>query len=66
MELTDREKEILELMANDTKKPDLAKKLDLSPRTIESYQNTIRAKLGCDTLYGAVGKFIKNYWQYTK
>jgi DNA-binding NarL/FixJ family response regulator len=57
MILTDREKEVLELMANDLNKEEIALKMKLSKRTIEGYQDKIRARMGVKMLYTALFKF---------
>jgi DNA-binding NarL/FixJ family response regulator len=44
-ELTDREREILELMAQGLRNADIARRLVLSPRTVRNYVSSIFAKL---------------------
>jgi DNA-binding NarL/FixJ family response regulator len=57
MILTDREKKVLELMANDLSKAEIAKIMGISKRTIEVYQDRIRARMGVKMLYTALFKF---------
>jgi DNA-binding NarL/FixJ family response regulator len=44
-ELTDREREILELIAQGARNPDIARRLVLSPNTVRNYVSSIFAKL---------------------
>ena len=44
-ELTDREREILELMAQGLRNGDIARRLVLSPRTVRNYVSSVFAKL---------------------
>jgi DNA-binding NarL/FixJ family response regulator len=44
-ELTDREREILELMAQGLRNADIARRLVLSPRTVRNYVSSVFAKL---------------------
>ena len=44
-ELTDREREILELMARGLRNADIARRLVLSPRTVRNYVSSVFAKL---------------------
>jgi DNA-binding NarL/FixJ family response regulator len=44
-ELTDREREILELIAQGLRNPDIARRLVLSPNTVRNYVSSIFAKL---------------------
>ena len=44
--LTQREREVLHLSAEGHSKPEIAERLCISPRTVETHQNSIRRKLG--------------------
>ena len=57
MIFTTREKQVMELMANDHSKAEIAEIMDISKRTVESYQNKVKAKMGVRMLYTALFKF---------
>ena len=57
--LTDREREILMLMAQDQNKPSIAEALCLSYHTIDMHVRNIYAKLHVHTATGAIAKALK-------
>ncbi|MEN9610755.1 MAG: DNA-binding response regulator [Bacteroidota bacterium] len=59
MNLTPREESVLALASQDKSNPEIAAVLDLKPFTVESYMKTIRFKLECHTVQGAVAKAIR-------
>jgi two-component system, NarL family, nitrate/nitrite response regulator NarL len=54
-----REESILSLASRDKTNPEIAVELGLKPFTVESYMKTIRFKLECHTVQGAVAKAIR-------
>ena len=54
-----RELEVLTLVAKDATTDDIAKRLGISPRTVETYVKRICEKLGARTRAGAVGKAVQ-------
>lgn len=48
--LTARQREIFEMIAQKMAVADMAKKLKLSPRTVEAHRDTIRRRLGFPTV----------------
>ena len=57
--LTDREHEVLQLMAQDLNKPDIAEKLGVAYHTISMHVRNIYAKLHVHTATGAIAKAAK-------
>ena len=60
MQLSDREREILELICNQFTTSEIAKKLYLSPRTVDGYRNNLLSKLGCRNTAGLVAYAIQH------
>lgn len=58
-DLTDREKEILKMLVEEKNIPEIADKLNLSPRTVETHKRNIMAKYGAKTTIGLV-KMVLN------
>lgn len=58
MELSVRETEIIVLIANGLSDKEIAKKLDISPRTIQTYVTRICSKLGAFNRPHAVAKVL--------
>lgn len=56
--LSDREKEVLELIVNEFSTKEIAKKLFLSPKTIESYRSNLFLKFDVKNVAGLVRKAI--------
>jgi DNA-binding NarL/FixJ family response regulator len=54
VELTLREKEILQLICGEFTTPEIASKLFISSRTVEGHRNNLLAKLGCRNVAGLV------------
>jgi DNA-binding NarL/FixJ family response regulator len=54
LDLTDREKEILRLLVEECTVPEIAGKLYLSARTVESHKRNIMTKFGAKTVIGLV------------
>ena len=52
--VTAREKEILQMIANDMKPQQIGKKLRLSPNTVDSYRRNLKRKLGVTGTAGLV------------
>jgi DNA-binding NarL/FixJ family response regulator len=57
--LSEREKEILQLMTNGLIKKEIAEKLSLSVHTVDTYLRRIYEKLEVNTRTGAVAKALK-------
>lgn len=55
--LTDRERDVLELLARGMTNKEIAQHLDRSPRTIEVHRNRIREKTGANTLSDIIRVF---------
>ncbi len=53
-ELTNREKEILQLICEQYTTPEIASKLYISPRTVDGHRNNLLAKLDCRNIAGLV------------
>lgn len=60
IELTPREKEILELLCKELTNTEIGEQLFLSPRTVEGHRNNLLAKTGCRNTAGLVIFAIKN------
>ena len=60
MELTDREKEILQLICEEYTTHEIAAKLFISPRTVDGHRNNLLQKLGCKNVAGLVVFAIRN------
>jgi len=60
--LTDREKEVLILLAQGDSNKRIAQKLDLSVRTVETHRLNLRRKLGIDTPAGLTNYALKQRW----
>lgn len=58
--LTSREREVLQLVAEGYTAPQIARKLELSPRTVENHRARIMDKLGIGTIAGLVRYAIHN------
>jgi len=54
IELTPREKEILQLICEEYTTGEIATKLFLSPRTVDGHRNNLMEKLGCRNVAGLV------------
>jgi DNA-binding NarL/FixJ family response regulator len=54
IELTEREKEVLELICQELTNTEIAEKLFLSARTVEGYRNNMLVKTGCKNTAGLV------------
>lgn len=59
IKLTSREQEILEFICNEYTTPEIAKKLFLSPRTVNGHRNNLLAKLGCKNTAGLVALAVQ-------
>lgn len=60
MPLSNREKEVLELIIKEMSNNDIAKKLNISVRTVESHAQNLLAKSGANNVAGLVVYAIKN------
>ncbi|MDF1696622.1 MAG: response regulator transcription factor [Saprospiraceae bacterium] len=60
VELTSREKEILQLICEQYTTPEIAKKLFISPRTVDGHRNNLLAKLDCKNIAGLVVFAMQN------
>lgn len=58
--LTDREIEILQLVAEEMTSEKIADKLFISPRTVETHRKNILAKTECGTLIGLIKFAVRN------
>jgi DNA-binding NarL/FixJ family response regulator len=57
--LSEREREVLQIMAEGLTKKEIAVKLELSIHTVDNYLRRIYRKLHVNTLQGAVAKAMK-------
>ena len=62
VELSEREKQVLKLIANEYTNTEIAKKLDLSPRTIDSHRQNIIHKIGAKNTAGLIKYAIINHY----
>lgn len=53
-EITAREQEVLQLICEEYTTPEIAKKLFISPRTVDGHRNNLLQKLGCRNVAGLV------------
>lgn len=60
--LTNREQEILELIANELTNEQIAKNLHISIPTVESHRRNMFRKLGVQSVVGLVKEALKNKW----
>ncbi|MBI1224282.1 MAG: response regulator [Bacteroidetes bacterium] len=60
VQLSDREKEILQLICEEYTTPEIAEKLFISPRTVDGHRNNMLQKLGCKNVAGLVIYAIQN------
>jgi NarL family two-component system response regulator LiaR len=58
--LTEREREILELLSQGTRNDDIAQKLYISPQTVQTHVRNVLAKLGVHSKLEAVAFAVKN------
>lgn len=58
--LTDREREVLKLTVEEYVAREIAKKLKIGVRTVESYRASLLKKLGCRSLVGLTRYAISN------
>ncbi|PZP48839.1 MAG: DNA-binding response regulator [Pseudopedobacter saltans] len=61
IDLTEREKEILQLVCQEYSNAEIAEKLFLSPRTVEGHRNNLLAKTGCRNTAGLVIFAVKSH-----
>jgi DNA-binding NarL/FixJ family response regulator len=52
--LSDRERDVLRLLATGSRTREIAEQLDISTKTVETYRSRIMVKLGIDNLPGLV------------
>lgn len=60
VELSDRERDVLRLLADGLTKKELADRLDLSVHTVDNYLRRVYRKLHVNTLGGAVAKALRD------
>jgi len=60
VKLSDREKEILQLICSELSNAEIGEKLFLSPRTVEGHRNNLLTKIGCRNTAGLVLFAIKH------
>jgi len=60
VELTSREKEILQLICEQYTTPEIGAKLFISPRTVDGHRNNLLAKLNCKNIAGLVVFALQN------
>lgn len=60
--LTEREREVLILLAQGDSNKRIARKLDLSVRTVETHRLNLRRKLGIETAAGLTNYALKRGW----
>jgi len=54
IDLTTREKEVLQLICEENTTSEIAEKLFISPRTVDGHRNNLLSKLGCKNVAGLV------------
>lgn len=59
-ELTNREKEVLQLICEQYTAPEIAEKLFISPRTVDGHRNNLLLKLNCKNVAGLVVYVLQN------
>lgn len=62
MTLTKREKQILELIANELTTEQIAQNLHISIPTVESHRRNMFRKLGVQSVVGLVKEALKKNW----
>jgi len=60
IDLTSREKEILQLICEQYTTPEIGRKLFISPRTVDGHRNNLLAKLDCKNIAGLVVFALQN------
>lgn len=60
VELTNREKEILQLICEQYTTPEIGEKLFISPRTVDGHRNNLLSKLNCKNIAGLVVFALQN------
>jgi DNA-binding NarL/FixJ family response regulator len=60
VDLTSREKEILQLICEQYTTPEIGKKLFISPRTVDGHRNNLLSKLNCKNIAGLVVFALQN------
>jgi len=60
MDLTPREREILSLACEGIRSAEIARRLDLSVRTIDAHRRNIKRKLGIHSMAGLTRYALKN------
>ena len=60
--LTEREMEVLHLMAKDHSSQQIAERLHISLRTVDSHRRVLLEKMGVRTAVGALLKAVRNGW----
>jgi DNA-binding CsgD family transcriptional regulator len=60
--LTERQKQILQLIANDFTSKEMAERLGISPKTVDFHKQVLRQKLGNLGNAGLVRLAIRNGW----
>ena len=61
VELTPREKEILQMICQELSTPEIADRLFLSARTVEGHRNNLLLKTGCKNTAGLVLFAVKHH-----
>ena len=54
IDISEREREVLQLICEEMTTPEIAKKLFISPRTVDGHRNNLLQKLGCRNTAGLV------------
>ncbi|PHN07616.1 response regulator transcription factor [Flavilitoribacter nigricans] len=60
LDITTREQEIVQLICEEYTSPEIAKKLNISPRTVEGHRNNLLQKQGCRNVAGLVVFALQN------
>jgi DNA-binding NarL/FixJ family response regulator len=60
IDLSEREVEVLQLICEGTTAPQIAEKINLSPRTVEGHRNRIMEKTGTKNIAGLVAWAVRN------
>ena len=63
IKFTNREKDCLRILAYGMTAKEIAREMDISPRTVEGYLQALRIKMGCSCKSQLVIKILKQYAQ---
>ena len=58
--VTDKDIELVQLLVNGAKRPEIGLQLGISVRTVEDRLDKLRAKTGCNSIPYLIGEFFRN------